>query len=84
MSESEEVGQRRPEWKQLDHLVVGARMRGWSEEDLGYFMSSLGIAWAKATFAAEAKAQALAGAQARACTGQLVHDEFARCPVHDK
>jgi hypothetical protein len=81
---TDEVGQRRPEWKQLDHLVIGARKRGWTEEDLAFFMSSLGITWAKATFAAEAKAAALASARARECTGHLVHDEFTRCPVHDK
>jgi len=50
----DEAGQRRPDWKQLDHLVTAARLRGWDEAQLQYLQSCLGICWAKATFATEA------------------------------
>ena len=46
--------QRRPDWKQLEHLVVEARRRGWSEDDVAYLASCIGITWAKACFATEA------------------------------
>lgn len=49
----DEVGQRRPDWAQLDHLVRGARTHGYTEAQIEYLMSCMGITWAKACFASE-------------------------------
>jgi len=49
----EEAGQRRPVWSQLDHLIAGARERGFSEAQCEYLTSCIGIAWAKAAFETE-------------------------------
>jgi len=52
----DEVGRRRPEWSQLEHLVTGARQRGFTSAQCEYLTSCIGIAWAKGSFAAEARA----------------------------
>lgn len=36
-----------PDWAQLDHLVIGARSRGFSSAQLEYLSSCIGLAWAK-------------------------------------
>jgi hypothetical protein len=51
----DEAGQRRPVWSQLDHLVDGARARGFDEAQCEYLTSCIGIAWAKACFHTEAR-----------------------------
>ena len=35
-------------WAELEHLVEGARRRGFGEEQLEYLRSCLGLSWAKA------------------------------------
>jgi hypothetical protein len=45
--------QRKPDWAELEHLVEGARQRGYSEAQLEYLRSCIGLAWAKGAFAAE-------------------------------
>ena len=36
-----------PDWHQLDHLVEGARQRGFSAPQCEYLASCIGLAWAK-------------------------------------
>lgn len=44
---------RKPDWAALEHLVEGARQRGYTELQLEYLRSCIGLAWAKGAFAAE-------------------------------
>lgn len=44
----EESRPRKPDWAELSDLVSGARKRGFSDDQMEYFTSVVGLTWAKA------------------------------------
>lgn len=44
-----------PDWAEVADLVEGARQRGWTEAQVAYLTSVVGVTWAKAFRAGQKK-----------------------------